>query len=134
MTSRADLFKCKHCQNLALLHWPSAAGASPPTTTRLVEKKKWAANMLRPGDSVNWQGGELLLTDQELAFVPHGFNMGPLERAVLPLAAITSHQLDTGLLSDELTLLDREGLRWGLRVWKGRDVLAAIEEARRAAG
>lgn len=131
MTVRADLFKCAHCKNLALLRWPNATEAIPPTATRLIEKQKWAANLLRPGSALNWQGGELILTEQELAFVPHGLNLGPLERAVLPLASIVSRSVDTGLLSDEITFVDREGLRWGLRVRKATMLLTAIDEVRR---
>lgn len=123
LTSRADLFKCRHCQNLPLLRWPSP---QQPETARLIEKEKWAANLLRPGSSANWQGGELVLTDRELAFVPHGLNLGPLERAVLPLASIASHALETGLISDEITFIDQSGSRWGLRVRNGKSVLEAI--------
>ncbi len=132
MTARADLFKCAHCRHLAILRWPEASSAAPDIK-KLVERERFAANLLRPGASLNWQGGSLALTDDELAFVPHGLNFGPLERAVLPLGSIAGIDLQTGLVSDELTLTDARGERWGVRVFRGKKVRDAIEEARHRA-
>jgi hypothetical protein len=129
MTSRADLFKCAHCRHLAILRWPEVASVAPDIR-KLVERETWKANLLRPGASLNWQGGALLLTDDELAFVPHSLNFGPIERAILPLRSIDRVELQTGLVSDELTLIDERGERWGVRVFRGKVVRDAIEKAR----
>lgn len=130
MTARADLFKCAHCKNLALLRWPAPAA---PIAARIEAEKKWAANLLRPGATVNWQGGEALLTRQELIFVPHGLNLGPIEKAVLPFGRIASVSVAEGILSDDVTILDTEGQTWGIRVRKGHEVADALEHQRQAA-
>lgn len=132
MTNRAELFKCAHCRHLAILRWPDAS-AGAPDIARLDERHSWKANLLRPGDTLDWQGGDLHLTDRELAFVPHSFNFGPIERAVLPLRGITDVQLVDGLLSDEITLTDERGDRWGVRVFQGAAVRDAILAARGSA-
>jgi hypothetical protein len=126
LTGRADLFKCAHCSHLALLNWTT----STPELTRLEQKKNWAANLLRPGDSLNWQGGELVLTARELAFVPHSLNFGPLERAVLRLAAIKTIEVSKGMLSDDVTLTDLNGERWGVRVRDGEALRDELQRAR----
>lgn len=130
MTARADLFKCAYCNNLALLRWPTPAA---PTAAKLEAEKKWTANLLRPGSSVNWQGGELLLTRHELVFVPQGLNIGPIEKAVLPFGAIASTQITEGFISDDVQILDMQGQKWGVRVRKGKEILAAIEHAKQRA-
>lgn len=132
LTARADLFKCAHCRHLALLRWADAAAATPDVS-RFEEKRAWKANLLRPGATLNWQGGDLRLSDRELAFVPHGVNFGPIERAVLPLRDVASMALTKGILSDELTLTDVRGERWGVRVFRGAEVQAAVEAARTVA-
>lgn len=132
MTVRADLFRCAYCQYLTVLRWSDDA-ARAPELARLPGRLSWKANLLRPGSTLNWQGGELHLTDRELAFVPHDFNAGPLERAVLPLRDVVDAQLVTGLISDELTLTDPRGDRWGVRVFKGAEVRDALLRAKDAA-
>ncbi len=127
LTSRADLFKCAHCRRLALLHWSAEA----PQPAKLEPKATWKANLLRPDATLNWQGGELLLTADELAFVPHAINFGPIEKAVVPLASIARLELATGVISDEVTITDARGERWGVRVFRGKEVSDAIEAARR---
>lgn len=126
LTSRPDLFKCAHCGKLALLYWPQAGA---PKTAKVEAKQSWKANLLRPGSSVNWQGGELQLTATELVFVPHGLNFGPVEHAVLPLGSITAKALTKGLLSDDLMLTDASGQQWGVRVRNGAEVEQALEAA-----
>lgn len=128
MTVRAELFKCAYCQFLTVLRW-SDDEARAPELARLPGRQVWTANLLRPGDALNWQGGSLHLTDRELVFAPHALNVGPTERAVLPLRAIVDVALVTGLISDELTLLDRDGRRWGVRVSEGAAVRDAIRGA-----
>jgi len=118
-----------HCRHLAILRWPEEASRAPDIR-KLVERERFKANLLRPGAPLNWQGGSLALTDDELAFVPHSLNFGPLERAILPLRSIKSLELTTGLVSDELTLTDDRGERWGVRVFRGKVVRDAIEKAR----
>lgn len=125
-TATADLFRCPYCKQLMLL-----ARADAPTrrvATPLVARSEWAANALRPGATDNWQGGTLYLADDALAFVPHAFNFGALERATIPLDAITGAALTVGLIADEVTVRTRDGAAWGLRVRKGdtlRDALRA---------
>lgn len=132
MTVRAELFKCAHCQYLTVLRW-SADPVRPPEMVRLTDDRAWKANLLRPGSELNWQGGELHLTDRELVFAPHGLNFGPIERAVLPLREIADLRLAAGLISDDLTLTDAKGQRWGVRVAKGPEVRDAILAAQSAA-
>ena len=132
LTTRPDLFKCAHCSKLALLHWP-ATGA--PQISRLEAKKTWKANLLRPGSTLNWQGGELCLTATELAFVPHDWNFGPLERAVLPLASIKDLKLTKAfaeIITDVLMLTDTNGEEWGLRVHGGDALRDELRRARDA--
>ncbi len=129
LTTRPDLFKCAHCRHLALLRWPAEAA---PQVARFEEKQAWKANLLRPGSSLNWQGGDLRLSARELVFTPHAINFGPIEKGVVPLDAIRDIQLTKGLLSDELTIADGSGQQWGVRVFRGAEVENAIEKARAA--
>jgi hypothetical protein len=127
LTSRPDLFKCAYCGQLSVLQWP-ATGA--PSIARLQGKKTWIANFLRPGETFNWQGGKLHLTERELAFVPHRLNAGPHDRAVVPLAAITDFTLETGLIVDEVSLVDHLGEKWGLRVYDGKGLRYELQSSR----
>lgn len=125
-SATADLFRCPYCKQLMLL-----ARAEAPTSlrsaTRLVARGEWAANALRPGATQNWQGGTLYLADDALAFVPHAFNFGPLERATIPLDAILGAGLEVGMISDELTLRTHDGAAWGLRVREGEALRDALQ-------
>lgn len=85
---------------------------------------------LRPGATDNWQGGTLylFLAHDALAFVPHAFNFGALERATIPLDAITGAALTVGLIADAGHRAHARRAAWGLRVRKGdtlRDALRA---------
>jgi hypothetical protein len=133
MTVRADLFKCAHCRYLALVRY-STLEAEPPRAVKLVEKKKWAANFSSPTPLVpwNWQGGTLYLTEQELVFAPHSFNFGPLERVSVALKDIVTVTLETGIVSDDVFVVDVRGERWAYRAFKGKALIDAIEEERRA--
>jgi hypothetical protein len=53
---------------------PALPEHAAPEIAKLASEESWKANLLRPGGVVNWQGGELLLTSTELAFVPHALN------------------------------------------------------------
>ena len=126
-TATADLFKCPYCKQLMLLA-RDAAPAAQRSATRLVARSEWAANALRPGATANWQGGTLYLADEALAFVPHAFNFGALEQATLPLGEIAGAALETGFISDDVTVHLRDGSTWGFRVRQGptlRDALGA---------
>lgn len=134
MTARAELFRCAYCNGLALVRWPVDDASAAPSGAKVEARQRWAANLLRPGARINWQGGELLLTRHELVFVPHGLNVGPIERAVLPLGAIASIALVEGFISDDVTMTDASGLSWGVRVRSGKELRAVIERARAEAG
>jgi hypothetical protein len=125
LTSKPELFKCGYCSRLSLLYWEGA-----PTIKPLTGKRKWGANCLRPGSTVNWQGGELLLTDRELVFVPHELNAGPLERAVLLLDSITDLTVKKGFIVDDVFLIDHFGSKWGLRVYDGEGLRDELRRAR----
>lgn len=131
-TASAELFRCQYCGQLMLL--VREGGEAGLAATRLDTRQEWAANCLRPGDELNWQGGHLYLTSEALAFVPHSFNFGPIERAVVPVALIRSMELAKGMLvSDDLTVHTVGGETWVYRVRKGQELLDAVEAARRGA-
>lgn len=124
-TATADLFRCPYCKQLMLLaRDPAPTGHR--AATRLVARREWGANALRPGDTVNWQGGTLYLADEGLAFVPHAFNFGALEQATLPLGDIVDVTLQKGFISDDLTVKLRSGATWGFRVRDGASVRDAL--------
>lgn len=127
LTSRADLFKCAHCAKLALLFWPEQGA---PSATAVEARREWEANLLRPGSTLNWQGGALRLTTRELVFVPGAVNFGPIEHAVLKLGDIKSISLTKGLVSDDVFVLDVSGATWGVRVRDGAALRDDLESAR----
>ena len=130
-TASAELFRCQFCRQLMLLVRDD--GAEPGlAATRLDAHTTWKANCLHPGDTLNWQGGELLLTAEALVFVPHAFNFGPLERAVVRLASVAGTQLVPGLVSDDVTVRTTDGEAWSYRVRKGQQLRDALETARRS--
>lgn len=131
-TASAELFRCQYCKQLMLLVRES--GTAGLAATKLNTRQEWPANCLRPGDALNWQAGHLYLTAEALAFVPHSFNFGPLERAVVPVAIIKNTELVKGMLfSDDLTAHTTSGETWVYRVRKGQELQDAIEAARRGA-
>ncbi len=131
-TASAELFRCQYCKQLMLL--VREGGEAGLAATKLDTRQEWAANCQRPGDALNWQGGQLYLTAEALAFVPHSFNFGPIERAVVPMTTIKNMELVKGLLfSDDLTVHTTGGETWVYRVRKGQELQDAIEAARRGA-
>jgi hypothetical protein len=128
-TATAEIFRCTHCRQLLLLSGP-VGGAPYRTATKLTPLRRWIANCRRPGDPFNWQGGALYLTEEALAFVPHAFNFGPIERAVLRVGAVSDMRLHIGIISDELTVTLADDEAWGFRVYKGQQVYDAINERR----
>ena len=124
-TVSADLFRCPYCKQLMLLRRVDAASPTR-SATRLVAQLEWPANAQRPDAPLNWQGGTLYLVDDALAFVPHAFNFGPLERATVPFELIASADLTTGFISDDVTVRLRDGSTWGFRVRKGDALCDAL--------
>ncbi|MBL8683183.1 MAG: hypothetical protein JNK05_28705 [Myxococcales bacterium] len=127
-TPTADILRCQYCKQLMLLH-RQAAPTIAPVPSALVARQEVSANCLRPGDALNWQGGTLYVAPEGLAFVPHSFNFGTLERAVVFYPQIMGVTLDTGLISDDVVVTLRDGQTWSYRVRKGKELVEAIQQA-----
>lgn len=127
-TPTADILRCQYCKQLMLLH-RQAAPTIAPIPSALVAQQEIAANCQRPGDSLNWQGGTLYVAPEGIAFVPHSFNFGPLERAVVFYSQIMGVTVDTGLISDDVVVTLRDGQKWSYRVRKGQELVDTMQRA-----
>lgn len=141
-TGNAELFKCRHCGT------PSLIRRSVPVATagqlrsvaplrkaiRIVPEFEVDANLWRGkflGVFPNSQGGKLILTDQEVVFLPHRFNAGPLEKCSIPIREV-GRMWQSGLNNFHVQRTNGDEMVFVL--WDASEVESQIEARRQQLG
>lgn len=123
-----EIVKCDYCDSLNVIETKrdeQQQGTVHYTRELKEPELKFKANMDAGGG--NYQGGHLWITDQEIYFQPHKFNIGDLSKRYVKIQDIIGY--DKGALT-YLTIKTRKG-NIELAVWKKDEIINAIEQKKR---
>jgi DNA-directed RNA polymerase subunit RPC12/RpoP len=111
ITDDAELFKCKYCSNIVLIrrkiHVLTEAQSHKPVSKVEAQSEKIVPVMNRAANywvnSFITHGGQVILTETDVVFIPHSFNFSNMYRVVIPLSDIV-RVWKTGTLSKTLNI------------------------------
>ena len=121
---------CKYCSSVIALisetNGQQELVEEPLPVLRKVEPElTYKANHWVTPD--NSQGGSLWITEKEVVFKPHSFNMGPLGKRYIRIQDIVGYQ--KGMLTN-MSIFTEDGYEMALVVWKKDEIINAIESRR----
>lgn len=139
-----EILKCEYCDSLNVIESKPIDVQNPGITLDDITKKlgavfrtrelkkpdlTFAANHVLSNNILgsNTQGGKLWITDREVFFKPHKFNIGDLSKRYVKISDIIGYE--KGPLT-QLTLKTKKGDMM-LAVWKKDAIINAIEQKKR---
>lgn len=126
LDTECEAFICQYCNSI-IAYTPRAIAEKEdiPELRQVEPELEFPANhVLGRG---NTQGGHLWITEHEVVFKPHRFNLGPLGKRYIKIEDVVGYS--KGILTF-MSIFTKDGYEMELAVWDKDEIINEIEKRR----